>query len=583
MPVWAEESVDSFDVLLNQADKNKGGSKEVFNLSLETLQQQRQQLSTEQQEYLDYLLIFNLLYEGQYNEAINAFESLFTRAESVFVKIRTQSSLSNIYAFNRDYRAVFRALEYVTDMLPQLKDKELKHSIYLATANSYLLTDRFQLSLDFSGFLLNDNPNPFKRCRAMVYHQVAHIELQNNDNIHDDVFNEIFELCQSQKQYIAADMLALKWYAHQFSQLQDNNRNSDEINRLIAAVEETCLHIDAQQFKSILTGKDALLAQLHLANDNLNLAQKYAHQVLKDATLLGESKHMQKAYQVLEAIARLKNNYVMAYNYLAKRSDIESALMKDKLDKQEAFEAIQHDILVKELQLQQLGESNELLKVQQILAKKESLNQKLIMAWLALMVGLLLFWVTRVIIKRKKLETLVELDHLTKILNRKGIEDHVGQLLSRKSGKRQPVHLAIMDLDHFKKVNDECGHLTGDWVLKYVIYHLKSVLNTDMIIGRLGGEEFAILGSGLSNQGMLNYLERMRTMVMELDYSECHHPITLSASFGVASTETAGYSLQMLLTQADLALYQAKNNGRNQVVLYQPDGKKTPVVPQSPE
>jgi diguanylate cyclase (GGDEF)-like protein len=82
---------------------------------------------------------------------------------------------------------------------------------------------------------------------------------------------------------------------------------------------------------------------------------------------------------------------------------------------------------------------------------------------------------------------------------------------------------------------------------------------------------------------MLEHLEKMRQMVQDLDYGESEQPITLSASFGVASSETAGYSLQMLLTQADLALYQAKNKGRNQVVVYQPDGSKTPTVPDSPE
>jgi FOG: GGDEF domain len=164
--------------------------------------------------------------------------------------------------------------------------------------------------------------------------------------------------------------------------------------------------------------------------------------------------------------------------------------MTDALDKQVAFASVQHDVLAKEIQLQQLSKANQLLKTQQDLAAKESLNQKLIMAWLALLLGLLVFWAIRAMIKRKKLETLVELDHLTKILNRKGLEDHVGQLLSRKAGQKVPVHLAIMDLDHFKKVNDDCGHLTGDWVLKYVIYHIKNMLSEGMILGRLGVEEF---------------------------------------------------------------------------------------------
>lgn len=568
MVIWTQEnSANQYDALLNQADKNKGGSKQVFDLSLEQLQQQRGQLSTEQQEYLDYLLIFNLMYDGQYAEAAKAFESLFTRAKSTFVKVRVQSSLSNLYAFNREYRSVFRALQYVTNALPDIRDKDLKHTIYLATANSYLLTDRYQLAREFSNVLLKDEPEPFKRCRAMSYRQLAEIELQNTAAIHDVVLNEIFDLCNSQKQYIVTDLLALQWYEYQFNQLNDDFTGA-EIERLISAVEKTCLNIDAQQFTSVLTGKDALLAQLHLANNDLTLAEDYAQKVLKDAAQLGESKHKQKAYQVLEAIAKLQNNTTLAYEYLRKHSGIESVLMKDKLDKQVAFAAVQHDVLAKELQLEQINKSNELLQTQAQLNAQNSLNQKLMLAWLVLAVSLLVYWVYRASKKRKELEILVELDHMTKILNRKGLEAHINQLITRKAAQRQTVHLAIMDLDLFKAVNDEFGHLVGDSVLKHVVYSLKNILDKNMILGRLGGEEFAIVACDVSNNEMYRRLEAMRKMVEKLDFSECEHPISLTASFGYASTETAGYSLQMLLTQADVALYDAKNSGRNQTIGY---------------
>lgn len=573
---------DRFDNLLLQADKQKAASKQIFDSTINQLQQHRDQLSAEQLDYLDYLLIYDQVYKGDYNQAATDLEALFKRVDSTIIKIRTQSSLSNLYAFNRNYQSVFTALQYVTDELPKIEDRNVKHGIYLAIANSYLLTNRFHLAHEFAEIIVKDNPEPFKRCRAMAYSQLADIELDNRDNISEASLSELISLCQSQKQYAVSDLLALRWYQYQFDQLPGDVVEAD-IKHLISKVDQTGLQINTQQFKSILTGKDALLAQLYLAVDDLNLAQYYAQLVVKDAGKLGESRHLQKAYQVLETIARRQDNFSLAYEYLSQRSDVERALMTDALDKQVAYAAVQHDLMAKEIQLQQLGQSNELLRTQQVLAAKESLNQKLIMAWLLFMVGILLLWVVRVIIKRKKLETLVEIDYLTKILNRKGLENHVNQLLSRKASQRQPVHLAIMDLDHFKKVNDDCGHLTGDWVLKYVIYHLKTVLADGMIIGRLGGEEFAVVGCGFDMETMLEYLEKMRRKVLQLDYDKAERPINLSASFGVAASDTAGYSLQMLLTQADIALYQAKNNGRNQVVVYQPDGSKIPTVPESPE
>lgn len=571
-----------FDQLLIKADQHKAASKQIFDEALQQLQNNRTQLSNEQKEFLDYLMIFNQAYDGRYDQAVEDFENLFNRVDSTFVKVRIQSSLSNLYAFNHNYRAVFTALQYVTTELPKLDDKELKHTIYLATANSYLLTDRFLLAREFSEILLKDNPNPFKRCRAMAYRQLADIKLNNIDTSEDKAVQDIIRFCQSQNQMAVSDLLALNWYEYQFKQLNEA-ASSESINQLIAAAENTCIDIDTKQFKSIIAGKEALLAQLYLAADDIRSAQDYAQSVVQDNNQLGNSEHIQKAYQVLETIARRENNFSLAYEYLSQRSDIERDLMTDSLDKQVAYASVQHDLMAKEIQLQQLSQTNELLKTQQALAAKESLNQKLIMAWLALMVGLLLFWVVRAIIKRRKLESLVEMDHLTKIYNRKGLEEHVGQLLIRKSGQGVPVHLAIMDLDHFKKVNDECGHLTGDWVLKFVVYHLKTNLPGGMMLGRLGGEEFAVIGHGFGIKTMLEHLELMRKRVKNLDYGESEQPISLSASFGVASSETAGYSMQMLLTQADLALYQAKRAGRDQVVVYQPDGTKIPTVPDGPD
>lgn len=583
MFLWAQHKpTDEFDILINQADKHKGASKQIFNESLKQLQENRSLLSDNQKDYLDYLLVFNRVYEGDFIQAITEFEKLFKQVDSVFTKIRIQSSLSNLYAFNRNYQAVFTALQYVTTELPKLENKDLKHSIYLATANSYLLTDRYHLAREFADIILKDNPVSFKRCRAMTYRQLADIELNNQDNILDDEVTKTISLCQSQQQYAISDILALRWYAYQFEHIA-NGETKDEIKRFITAVDKTCLDIDTKQFKSIITSKEALLAQLYLAVGDVRSAQDYAQSVVQDSDQLGDSRHKQKAYQVLESIARQHDNYTLAYQYLNQRSEIERSLMTDALDKQVAYASVQHDLMAKEIQLQQLSQTNELLKTQQALAAKESLNQKLIMAWLALMVGLLLFWVVRAIIKRRKLESLVEMDHLTKIYNRKGLEEHVGQLLIRKSGQGVPVHLAIMDLDHFKKVNDECGHLTGDWVLKFVVYHLKTNLPGGMMLGRLGGEEFAVIGHGFGIKTMLEHLELMRKRVKNLDYGESEQPISLSASFGVASSETAGYSMQMLLTQADLALYQAKRAGRDRVVVYQPDGTKIPTVPDGPD
>ena len=111
------------------------------------------------------------------------------------------------------------------------------------------------------------------------------------------------------------------------------------------------------------------------------------------------------------------------------------------------------------------------------------------------------------------------------------------------------------------------GHLIGDWVLKNVIYTIKELIEENMIIARLGGEEFCVVVSDTTPEIMHKKLEVMRQAIEHLDCSEAGTDLSVTASFGFTSSETSGYSLPLLLTHADVALFEAKNKGRNQIVM----------------
>ncbi|MNR27970.1 Diguanylate cyclase DosC [compost metagenome] len=128
----------------------------------------------------------------------------------------------------------------------------------------------------------------------------------------------------------------------------------------------------------------------------------------------------------------------------------------------------------------------------------------------------------------------------------------------------QPLSVLMLDIDHFKRINDQHGHSTGDDVLKAVADALKSSLrNIDMVF-RYGGEEFLVLLSNTSRESAAMVGERLRQAVLELQYLVEGQAIDLTVSIGCASLQP-GEPVDSLLTRADDALYVSKREGRNRL------------------
>ena len=128
----------------------------------------------------------------------------------------------------------------------------------------------------------------------------------------------------------------------------------------------------------------------------------------------------------------------------------------------------------------------------------------------------------------------------------------------------QPLSVLMLDIDHFKQVNDTHGHSTGDVVLKAVAALIKNQLrNVDMVF-RYGGEEFLILLSNTSREAAAMVGERLRFAAQSEEYQADGHTIVLTVSLG-CSTLLPGESAESLLRRADSALYVAKREGRNRL------------------
>ncbi|WP_156373427.1 GGDEF domain-containing protein [Pseudorhodoferax sp. Leaf267] len=169
----------------------------------------------------------------------------------------------------------------------------------------------------------------------------------------------------------------------------------------------------------------------------------------------------------------------------------------------------------------------------------------------------------------RRLRHMAEHDPLTGTMNRRAFSDHAGQALRQARIARAPAGLLILDIDHFKSVNDSYGHAAGDLVIVHIANCLRRHLpEGPPLLGRLGGEEFAVLLPYCTRQQTLEIAERMRQACAEtaVDIGD-GRLVTATASIGACVALPAIEQLDQMLQCADGALYQAKHDGRNRVIL----------------
>ncbi|MEX2130327.1 MAG: GGDEF domain-containing protein [Pseudohongiellaceae bacterium] len=174
------------------------------------------------------------------------------------------------------------------------------------------------------------------------------------------------------------------------------------------------------------------------------------------------------------------------------------------------------------------------------------------------------------LILREKLDAenqkLATLDPLTNICNRRALIELTERELLRSYRTNRWPCLLMLDIDHFKEVNDQHGHLVGDQVLVELANLIKEQLRDLDVVGRYGGEEFCILLAETDENGGLVSAERLREAIEKLVVTTDETSVTITASIGLAFAHS-GDTLDQLLARADTALYQAKTQGRNSVVI----------------
>ncbi len=182
----------------------------------------------------------------------------------------------------------------------------------------------------------------------------------------------------------------------------------------------------------------------------------------------------------------------------------------------------------------------------------------------------------------QNLESIATIDGLTSILNRRGLEDAAAKMQDTCKRINLSMTVILIDIDHFKKVNDKYGHLTGDDVLRHIANVIGGILRASDVFGRYGGEEFCAFLPNTTESDAIGLAERIRAAIeaspLQSDLALARGVIKTTISIGVADSVRAGYDFKGLVAAADGALYSAKKNGRNQVAGYTQTTRDTKLM-----
>ena len=173
----------------------------------------------------------------------------------------------------------------------------------------------------------------------------------------------------------------------------------------------------------------------------------------------------------------------------------------------------------------------------------------------------------------QEMQHLAVTDALTGVYNRRGLFEIGQREVSRARRFVRPLSVVMLDIDHFKQINDVHSHAIGDTVLQTIVHQCQAYLRDMDILGRYGGEEFAILLPETDRMAGYQVAERLRMLIASNPVPTLNGPINVTVSMGVASATVEVEHLAVLLDRADTAMYAAKEAGRNRVVIESSTGR----------
>ncbi len=558
-----ETSFNNINYLLSKTDSLRTNNAEQFSKNLEKLTKLKTSFDNSQLCYYGYLVAFKQGFEGQYKDAKSLLLSLLDEcAGDIDNLVRINATLSTVYVISNEYDHAIDSLDYTIEHINDVHTAELKQIVYSLAMLVYRMVNQYDLSLKFTQLLINDNPSDVLLCKALS--NKYRIKLKKSE-VDSSAIEDTILQCEKSGEIVYSNLMRLDWIDFQLNKSSFSNQKLKSILAEVHSYEEVIINTN---YTNLISIKDGLLAKIYWKMHRFDEFLHYAKMTVETSKTLGNTKQKIEILGLLVKYYQQVNDYERAFLHQKEKSEAEMLHFNTEQAKTMAFQTVKHNNLAKTHQIEYLNNQNKLLSLEKALTEKKSTNQKLIILFLFSLIGFMVLWGFRSRRVQNMYKHLSETDNMTGIYNRKGFKDFSEKLLLQSKKEGRPVAMAIFDLDRFKRINDKYGHLKGDWVIKKTITQCQLVQNDKITIGRIGGEEFAIVMRDSTSDELSEFVEECRLMIENIDSSATGHDFVITASFGVTSTNASGYVYSKLLSDADHAMYDAKTSGRNMVINY---------------
>jgi diguanylate cyclase len=561
LPAVSLQAAIRYGDLLKEADTVKSAKPErFFELIDELEKRQREADSAETQRYLYFKAFKTAVYDDQYADGIRQASVVFKQTKDVELKFRVASLIVNLTAINRDFSTGLTYLDRTIALRKQIKDRTERHYGIGAAATFYNQMGQYSLGLKYAKEVLKDNPVPRTKCfmgSTQLEAQYVLRQLPESDAAVESVLSECLRIGELMAASITRATLARKWAA------------SGQIEKAVSLLEKSALpDVLLTKNPRIIAEIRSLLSELKLKTNDIKAAQDQAVATVALGDAIKSTRSLVTAYSTLYQIAEREGQYAKALGFYKQYAEAEKAYLGDVKAREVVYAMFREKTQQQSQQLAFAEKNLELVRRQQALERESAQKARLAMVFLMLILAGIIFWVIQIKRHQSQLQRLAQTDTLTGLGNRHFFTLKSERALIDAARAGQPAALVMFDLDHFKAINDTYGHGAGDWVLKQVGKTCSSQCRKVDYLGRIGGEEFAVLLHGLDLSTAARVAEECRSQLAQIDTRECGYSFVVTASFGVSSTAQSGYDLSRLLSHADQMLYRAKNEGRNRVCAY---------------
>lgn len=554
-PVYLQASVEQLTYL----DKIKSSKFDEFSKGVGALANTSTKLSPFETDYLQLLKAYKLSYLGDIDKALLILQPL-TSNPDVAISFRAKALSINSLIIVRRYLDAFLYFEQLINQLPQINQPIAREQGLRVIAMMYTMIERYDLSVSYLDQLIAENPSENSVCAAYQLRLEAWFSGHQTELFKRDVDSGI-QYCEGHNEPLWRQLIIVTKAKSLFKE-----GFYEQSKRLL--LKEYTKATDTKYLR-LITEFNYVLAENFSMLGDLDEAKRYANMVVAESESFKNYFPIVHSYQVLYLAAKQEKNYQQALGYHEQYMAAFTAYMDDKSAQQMAYHTAHSEILAQNQKIALLDKDNQLLQYEQTSLKHQAAFNKLLIIALAILVLGLAVMAYRSFAARQRFKALAEFDDLTAISNRYHFSASAKSALALCEKGQLPAALVVFDLDHFKQINDQYGHTAGDWALRQTVDTCRNFMRNNDVFGRIGGEEFAILLPGCQNDKAHLLADICRDAISNIDTAASGYEFKLSASFGVTSAEISGYHLTKLIEDADTAMYQAKQLGRNKVHFFQ--------------